>query len=145
MEICTRCEKKIFAPEPPPSVSFECSGSAQFLSAIPVFGSSVSHSPSSQVHTDNTQFQHMSINSKASLLRFVCAAVTETYLPVVAFLAKLLLEVTQCEAVGLHHAAIRNLLTTEKVGDHKLLRPESVKWKLILNTRTCRRKTLWVF
>lgn len=38
--------------------------------------------------------------------------------PVVAFLAKLFLEVSQGEAVGLHHTAIRNLLTTEEVGDH---------------------------
>ena len=47
-----------------------------------------------------------------------CVAVRESYLPVVAFFAKLLLEVSQGEAVGLQHATIRNLLTTEEVGDH---------------------------
>lgn len=57
----------------------------------------------------------------------LCAVVSGSYLPVVAFLAKLLLEVSQGEAVGLHHAAIRNLLTTEKVGDHQFLRPENAK------------------
>lgn len=49
------------------------------------------------------------------------------YLPVIAFLAQLFLEVSQGEAVGLHHAAIRDLLTTEEVGDHELLRPENAK------------------
>lgn len=48
----------------------------------------------------------------------LCAVISGSYLPVVAFLAKLFLEVSQGEAVGLHHAAIRNLLTTEEVGDH---------------------------
>lgn len=51
----------------------------------------------------------------------LCAVVSGSYLPVVAFLAKLFLEVSQGEAVGLHHAAIRNLLTAEEVGDHQLL------------------------
>lgn len=51
------------------------------------------------------------------------------YLPVVAFLAQLFLEVSQSEAVGLHHAAIRDLLTTEEVGDHKLLWPKNTKLK----------------
>lgn len=50
------------------------------------------------------------------------------YSPVVAFLAKLFLEVTQGEAVSLHHAAIRNFLAAEKVGDHQLLRPENTTW-----------------
>ncbi len=48
----------------------------------------------------------------------LCAAVSGSYLPVVAFLAELFLEVSQGETVGLHHAAIWNLLTTEEVGDH---------------------------
>lgn len=52
-----------------------------------------------------------------------CFPLRLTCLPVVAFLAKLLLEVTQGEAVGLHHAAVGNLLATEEVGDHQLLRP----------------------
>lgn len=56
-----------------------------------------------------------------------CAVVSGSYLPVVAFLAELFLEVSQGEAVGLHHAAIRNLLTAEEVGDHELLRPENAK------------------
>lgn len=57
----------------------------------------------------------------------LCTVVSGSYLPVVAFLAKLFLEVSQGEAVGLHHTAIRNLLTTEEVRDHKLLRPENAK------------------
>lgn len=51
------------------------------------------------------------------------ASVRGSYLPVVAFLAQLFLEVSQGEAVGLHHAAVGDLLTTEEVGDHELLRP----------------------
>lgn len=50
-----------------------------------------------------------------------------SYLPIVAFLAQLFLEVSQGEAVGLHHAAIRDLLPTEEVGDHKLLRPMNIQ------------------
>lgn len=56
------------------------------------------------------------------------------HLPVVAFLAKLLLKVTQGEAVGLHHAAVGNLLATEEVGDHQLFRPGSTV-KHMLNSR----------
>lgn len=52
---------------------------------------------------------------------------SDLYLPVVAFLAKLLLEVSQGETVGLHHASIRNLLTTEEISDHQLFRPENTK------------------
>lgn len=37
-------------------------------------------------------------------------------LPVIAFFAKLLLEVSQGETVCLHHAAVGDLLTTEEVG-----------------------------
>jgi len=49
--------------------------------------------------------------------------VVDSYLPVVSLLAQLLLEVSQGEAVRLHHAAVRNLLPAEEVGDHQLLRP----------------------
>ena len=59
------------------------------------------------------------------LQRALCADASAVCLPVVAFLAKLFLEVTEGEAVGFHHAAIRNFLATEKVGDHQLLRPEN--------------------
>lgn len=55
-----------------------------------------------------------------------------SYLPVVAFLAQLFLEVSQSEAVGFHHAAIRNLLTTEEIGDHQFLRPDDAKRKAAL-------------
>lgn len=41
-------------------------------------------------------------------------------LPVIAFFAKLLLEVSQGETVCLHHAAVGDLLTTEEVGDHQV-------------------------
>lgn len=62
----------------------------------------------------------------------VRVVVSASHLPVVAFLAKLLLEVSQGEAVSLHHAAIRNLFTTEEVGDHEFLRPTIAKWKVEL-------------
>ena len=38
-------------------------------------------------------------------------------LPVFAFLAELVFEVSQGEAVGLHDAAVGDLLTTEEVGE----------------------------
>ena len=41
-------------------------------------------------------------------------------LPVFAFLAELVFEVSQGEAVGLHDAAVGDLLTTEEVGDHQV-------------------------
>ena len=41
-------------------------------------------------------------------------------LPVFAFLAELVFEVSQGEAVGLHDAAVGDLLTAEEVGDHQV-------------------------
>lgn len=41
--------------------------------------------------------------------------------PVVAFLAELLFEVAQGEAVCLHHAPVGDLLTTEEVCDHSFI------------------------
>lgn len=40
--------------------------------------------------------------------------------PVVAFLAELLFEMAESEAVGLHESAVRDLLATEEIGDHQL-------------------------
>lgn len=76
--------------------------------------------------TTLTKQQQLTIYPSMCSKTMICC-LRGLYLPVVAFLAQLFLEVSQGEAVGLHHAAIRDLLTTEEVGDHELLRPKNVK------------------
>lgn len=90
-----------------------------------------------RLHSFTLKHTYMHTNSAKidTFIRQACASgylPRGSYLPVVAFLAQLFLEVSQSEAVGFHHAAIGDLLATEEIGDHQFLRPDDAKRKAAL-------------